>query len=334
MTFDVAEYVRQDFLERDEEGKARMFYFGPLPWHGLGEEALEPLTSTEACKKARLNDWGIHLECFTTESGAIGTDWMAIVRAMDNKVLGVAMPGWKAIQNERVFEFLDSLLQDGVMRYATAGSLMGGKKIWILCQLTEDMQVGGDVYKQYILAVVGHDRFTSIKFYYTNVRVICNNTLRVAQNSSEAMARVIHSGNINQQFNEAKRLINLTTGAQRRMTEWLEKQAAKKVSADQVTLVREEMFGSLDDATSEHKREAIANFMTIYEAEREREGRTGYALIQTVTGYADHMITLRHKDSNEEKMVSFLGGTGTQFKTKGLTAIAKTTRLAVPAGIE
>ena len=60
------------------------------------------------------------------------SNYKANVRSSDGKVLGVVSDRYKIVQNARL-EFTDSLI-GGEVRYETAGSLNGGKKIWLLAK--------------------------------------------------------------------------------------------------------------------------------------------------------------------------------------------------------
>ena len=60
--------------------------------------------------------------------------YRANVRSTDDAVLGVVSDRYRIVQNEEAFQFTDDLLGEGVT-YETAGSLQGGKKVWILCQI-------------------------------------------------------------------------------------------------------------------------------------------------------------------------------------------------------
>lgn len=332
-----------------------MFYAGEVPWHGLGVGVAEAQTSSEAMKLAGLGGWEIGLSRFASEQVIVqalkeaaagedsdevlrglnwSEDWRAITRTgLDNRILGVASPSYRAIQNERAFDFLDSLVADRVMRYETAGSLMNGRKVWILARLDSDVRVGDDEYIEYILLVMGHDNFTSLRIYTTKVRVVCNNTLLQATRRATAAVRITHAGNIENKFETARAVLNVTTDTQRRMTDWLERLSRKKMTENAVLEVRDQIFGSLDDETPKRRRTAIESWMQVYEAERAREGRTAYTVFQTITGYGDHLLNLRERDDGEERMRSALGGSGNLFKQKGTKILTSVVEVPTFAGL-
>jgi hypothetical protein len=131
----------------------------------------------------------------------------------------------------------------------------------------------------------------------------------------------------------ARTVLNVTTDTQRRLTEWMERLSRKRVTEDDALVVREALFGSLDEETPTRRRDAIERWTSIYNAEKEREGRTGYTLLQTVTGFADHIIVPRSRYSGEEKFHSALGGRILSFKRKGIASISAVSEIAAPPGL-
>lgn len=128
-----------------------MFYVRETPWHGLGTKVMEAPTSKDALSLAGL-DWKVLQEPIYTE-------------------------------NEEAFAFTDGLLGEGV-RYETAGSLQGGKKVWMLAHLPHEYIISGERISPYLLFSNTHDGSGAIKVALTPVRVVCNNTLNLALNTA------------------------------------------------------------------------------------------------------------------------------------------------------
>ena len=95
----------------------------------------------------------------------------ANVRDSDRKVLGVVTNRYKVIQNEEAFSFTDSLLGEGV-RYETAGSLQGGKKVWLLARMPQDYIITGERISPYLVFSNTHDGSGAIKVALTPIRVV------------------------------------------------------------------------------------------------------------------------------------------------------------------
>ena len=110
-----------------------MFYVRKAPWHGLGTRVNEAPASKEALRIAGL-DWRVLQEPIFTGTDERVEGYKANIRDSDRKVLGVVTDRYKVIQNEEAFAFTDELLGEGV-RYETAGSLQGGRKVWLLAHM-------------------------------------------------------------------------------------------------------------------------------------------------------------------------------------------------------
>lgn len=88
--------------------------------------------------------------------------YKANVRDSDRKVLGVVTDRYKIVQNEEAFSFTDALLGEGV-RYETAGSLQGGKSVWLLAHLPHEYIISGERISPYLLFSNTHDGSGAVK---------------------------------------------------------------------------------------------------------------------------------------------------------------------------
>ena len=179
-----------------------MFYTRKKPWHGLGECVAEALTSKEALKLAGL-DWNVIQKNVLTEDGIYVPGFKVNVRDSDEKVLGIVTNRYKVVQNRDAFSFTDALLGEGV-RYETAGSLLGGKKIWLLARLPREYIVTGERISPYLVFSNSHDGSGAVKVAVTPIRVVCNNTLNLALCTAQRSWSMIHTGNIKNKIQEAE----------------------------------------------------------------------------------------------------------------------------------
>ncbi|MGH2856159.1 MAG: DUF932 domain-containing protein [Solirubrobacteraceae bacterium] len=92
------------------------------------------------------------------------------------------------MQNVDAFRFVDQLLGSS-LHFETAGSLHGGRRVWVLATLPDHIRVGGDDVRPYLLLMNSHDGSTSILAATTPVRTVCQNTL----NPNVRIERVIRS---------------------------------------------------------------------------------------------------------------------------------------------
>jgi len=193
-------------------GKANMFSVKVQPWHKLGKILDNPPTSEEAIVEAGL-DWDVEKKQIyyksPTEEFLPFTNRCALVRNVDNKPLSIISNNYQPLQNKIAFEWFDPIVKEGNATYETAGSLQGGKKIWILAKLKRDMEVvKGDTIRNYLLLCNGHDGVTGIMIQPTNIRVVCQNTL--AQSLGSGLVSTIwHHGDISKKMEATKNLLGL-----------------------------------------------------------------------------------------------------------------------------
>ena len=119
-----------------------MFSVRETPWHGLGRIIMDAPASREALELAGL-DWQVESRNIYSGTGAMIPGYRANVRSTDEAVLGVVSDRYRIVQNEEAFQFTDDLLGEGVT-YETAGSLQGGKKVWMLARLPRKYLIAGD----------------------------------------------------------------------------------------------------------------------------------------------------------------------------------------------
>ena len=179
-----------------------MFYVREKPWHGLGTMVQEAPTSAEALKLAGL-DWTVEARDMWLNGGYEPIPgYKANVRSSDNKVLGVVSNKYRIVQNADAFAFTDALI-GGDVRYETAGSLLDGKKIWLLAKLP-DSEICGDKTEPYVCFSNTHDGSGAVRVCMTPVRVVCNNTLNLALDTAQRAWSVRHVGDINSKLVEAR----------------------------------------------------------------------------------------------------------------------------------
>ena len=160
-----------------------MFSVRETPWHGLGRIIMDAPASREALELAGL-DWQVESRNIYSGTGAMIPGHRANVRSTDDAVLGVVSDRYRIVQNEEAFQFTDDLLGEGVT-YETAGSLQGGKKVWMLARLPRKYLIAGDQVVPYLVIFNSHDGSSGVKVAMTPIRVVCQNTLNLALNTAK-----------------------------------------------------------------------------------------------------------------------------------------------------
>lgn len=176
-------------------GNASMVYAGEVPWHGLGKRILPDLTPEQTLKEANL-DWSVYkVPAYVNIAGKeVETGKSALVRDVDNSILDIVSDEWVPMQNSDAFDFFHDFVMAGEMEMHTAGSLKNGQLVWALAKTKEGFSVfGEDSVESYLLFTNPHVFGKSIDVRFTNVRVVCNNTLTMAiSEQSKKIVKVSH----------------------------------------------------------------------------------------------------------------------------------------------
>jgi phage/plasmid-like protein (TIGR03299 family) len=176
-----------------------------LPWHNLGNPIDQNSTPDEMLAAAEL-DWSVSkrpLYTSMTPSGEVGSDvrlqslrmadYFALVRDSDNKILGPCGKDYVPTQNKEVFAFFKTFCESGGMSMETAGSLQGGKQVWVLAKINIGFTLpGGDRVEGYLLISSPHIWGKSLVIKFVATRVVCANTLAIAMGEAGDRFRMPH----------------------------------------------------------------------------------------------------------------------------------------------
>lgn len=187
-----------------------MMYAGAVPWHGLGKKVAGLQTAEEAIVAAGL-DWDVELVPIYTRNGDFKKvpDKMAVRRAKDQRVLGLVTPKYTPIQNTQAFQFFDGVVGEKKAIYETAGSLLNGGRVWIMANLKGTVDVRGDEIKRYLILMNSHDGSLALQMFFSPVRVVCMNTLRMALANASDSFYSRHTLGIMQRVRTAQEILGL-----------------------------------------------------------------------------------------------------------------------------
>jgi len=294
-----------------------MFYVRETPWHGLGVRVEEALTSHDAITAAGL-DWNviqkpIYTSDFVCSIGNIQNsdnqlipNYKANVRDSDNQVLGVVSDRYKIVQNEEAFAFTDALIGEGV-RYETAGSLQGGKKVWLLAKLPETYIMGGERIEPFLVFSNSHDGSGAIKVCMTPIRVVCQNTLNLALDTAKRSWSSKHTVNIKNRLDGVRDTLQLAHGYMAQLGLEFDTLGRIKLTDKKVMEFINELIPLADDATAIQRKnvEQLRDDVKIryFEApDLKILDKNGYRFINAISDHATHVKPLRETSSYKENL--------------------------------
>lgn len=284
-------------------------------------------TSEAMAEAARLN-WSVRQRPLRTVDGVDVPDHFANVRSDTGAVLGVVGKSYNVIQNGEAFDFLDSLLQDGLMRYESAGSLRGGRIVWALARMPGfDSIAENDGSLRYVLFSTSHDGSASVYAMPTSVRVVCANTLAIATGRAVGIR---HTGNTRAKLETARRLIS-----QYDEQFTLFRDSARKLASVPMKRADAEAYLSTlfpePAATEPRKRARWAKELRAVFANLQNDRQTipsirgsWWAMVNAVTETVDHLAAESSSaKARELRFWSRMNGTAAEFKAKAFSEALK-----------
>ena len=168
----------------------------------------------------------------------------ALSAAADNRI----------VQNEEAFQFVDQLLGSS-LHFETAGSLHGGRRVWVLASLPEHIEVGGDPVRPYVLLMNSHDGSTAVIAATTPVRVVRMNTLNWALDRARQKFSIRHTEQISRRVHEARRVLELSIHYYEQFNHTGNQLASQCCTERQLQRVLDELYPSgTDDCITDRTR--------------------------------------------------------------------------------
>jgi len=312
-----------------------MFYVGEVPWHGFGHYVGDSNVDSDTAIRCAGLDWEVEKRPLTTPTAdgsliEIPTH-RAVVRATDDKVLGVVGKNYGVFQNREAFKFLDGLVDDGSLRYHTAGSLRDGKNIWILAQFDRLEIVKNDFVDMFLLLYNSHDGSKKIRALETQVRVVCANTAQMALTEGKGKGISIrHTTHAIDRLEDAKDVLIASTERAKTFNRFAKRLVALPINTASWTEYSEVLFPQVDDDATKLGRTLRDNqrdkLTELFEAGRGQEIKgvagTGWAAYNATVEYANYFRGSAKADgAQERRFESALFGSGSEFIDKGVTKL-------------
>lgn len=282
------------------------FFVREPAWHGLGTVVDTAPTSADALRLAGL-DWKVEQMPVFVCNSEVPT-YKANVRSTDHATLGIVREKYQIIQNTDAFEFTDKLLGAGV-QYETAGSLRGGKTIWLLAKM-ETAKILGDEIAPYMCFTNTHDGSSPVRVCMTDVRVVCNNTLSLALSKAPRIWSARHLGDIRGKALSASETLKLANQYNNALNDFAEDMAKEKLSDTQKTQIIDNLFPISDTMTQRQQnsmKDTKDEFMVCMLApDLANFINTRWQIVQAATDFVSHRTPKRKTASYQENVWSSL----------------------------
>lgn len=325
------------------DGSRAMFTSGRKPsFTTLGTETKTARTAEEALQEAQL-DWQV----FKSEN-PVGTIVPSAYMSGDKEqtitypdkfmtyrfnpitskpeALGVVGSRYTPVQNLEAFSLLNNIADDSGAVFDSAGSLDGGKKVFMTMKLPEGIQVGGvDKVDMYLLAWNAHDGSSSFSIHVTPIRLWCQNQIRMIMRTAESSYTLRHTPRVNGKVIAAREALGLTF----KYVEEFERQAelllGQKYSDKEFYRLVETLI-PIDEENERARNvaeEARQNLVGLWKAPtQENILNTKWAAYNAVAEYADWTKPVRGNNVDSARAVKTITGLADRFKNKALVLLS------------
>lgn len=298
-------------------------------WHGLGE--LMPAgQDVDAWAKAAGMEYKVQRGVIRyaterlTPDAAIHNlktieEKLVLFRSDTGAPLGVVSDSYKVVQPREVLDFFREWAEANSVTIESAGVLFGGKRYFATAKMSEGIYVGeGDKVVPYVLLSTSADGSLATEGRITTVRVVCNNTLRLASKGASSF-KVSHRTAF-----KAEECRGIIESAHEEFGAFMS--TARKLASIKVeSRLAEDMTALLltsptRDRDAARESTGFERIMGLFNgggkgSTLETARETAFGWLNAVTEYTDHHIRAR---SEENRIASALWGQGDDLKQRAV----------------
>ena len=266
-------------------------------------------------------NWEVRKEKIYTGDMKEIPDNFVMVRGDTNESLGIVGNRYTPIQNVDGLDILDPVIGNDAV-YETAGSLRGGKIVWFLAKLNKEYFLRGndDRMNQYCLVFLSHDGSKPVSVRFTNVRVVCNNTLSAAIHGAKAEVTIRHTRNYKDKVAQAHEILKLADKHAQEFSNIMQSLESQPIGMKDALRKLEFIFPG-EGTRVENTRAEVFN---LFIGGKGNEGKTRADLLNGVTEYTTHHRSTRVHEGADEKEMRFesvMLGSGLKLQERALEVI-------------
>ena len=311
-------------------------------WHGLGIVVEERMTIADALQYGGL-DFEVlkspNIHRFPDGLERVSKESFFTYRTDTNFVLGDKLgKGYTVIQNKIALELVDELVSEQTMTIETVGSLCNGAKVFITLKSDMPIDLGkNDLTEQYLVLLNGHDGNTAISAYFTNVRVVCQNTLNASLGSCVQKHTVRHTATAKDNLTEALKIMGVIEQNAEEDKQAYQRMKAKQFTDKMFSHYLGNVFFTPEEMTnykngdgsviSTRKKNVIAEVINFAHTgigqDLAGEG-TAFWAYNAITGYFSHQKVYKN---TEVRMDNLLWGTDAQVMNRAAELALKPERI-------
>jgi len=202
------------------------------PFRYKGVQNVEDCTtSEEVMRKAGLNFKIAKCEVYAKMPGAVDfdnninneeqffhgsnsfkplTNQFATYRTDINIPLGLVKQQYTPVQNTEAFKFFDDAIGKNQAIWQTAGAFGNGERIFVSAKLPDTILVNDkDPINNYLVFTTSHDGSSGVKILFTPIRVVCQNTLNAAIETTNNFISIRHTQSAGKRLSVAHEILGI-----------------------------------------------------------------------------------------------------------------------------
>jgi phage/plasmid-like protein (TIGR03299 family) len=313
-------------LEQFDDGTTAFFSARQDAWHRLGTLTTGCLTAAEVMDVAYLGGWDVRKERLTTlESGAPVPNRYATTRIHPKtgrrEVLATVGTVYQVVQNEQACDLLNMITDETGAHFETAGSLRGGREVFVTMKLPDTLRIAGrDDLDLYLVMCTTHDASRLGRVLVTPIRVVCANTQRAAFANNTGEYTFRHSGDILGKLTDVRDALGLVPVYLDQFQAAAEKMIEEQLEWDQLRQIAEQVWPLTheDGETAFLKQMARErDLKNLFEQSPTQEAirGTAWAGYQAVTEWLDHHQPAKSDHHRANKILTDTAVTHAKEKT-------------------
>ena len=290
-------------------------------WHQLGTITETCMTADEIMTKAFLGGWKVRkIALQGVETNADGVSliecpdkWMTVrtnIVTSETEYLGVVGEDYTTVQNEQVAEVLDKLVDASGAHFETAGSMRGGRSVFVTMKLPDTMKIAGvDDLDLYLAATTSHDGTQALRVDATPVRIVCANTQRAAFAQTRGHYVFRHTTGVHSQIAQAREAVGLMWRYLEAFQAEAERMINETLTMGEFDKVVAQLWPLADDASPQTQKNHRQRSATLRYLARDADTQaaikgTRWAGYQAITEYVDHYVPAKDEVTRAGRAVA------------------------------
>jgi phage/plasmid-like protein (TIGR03299 family) len=273
------------------------------------------LTAAEVMTVAYLGGWDVRKEGLRTiESGAVVPNRYATTRVHpktgQREALGTVGATYQVVQNEQACDLLNLITDETGARFETAGSLRGGREVFVTMKLPDTMRVAGvDDLDLYLAMCTSHDASRLGRVLVSPTRIVCRNTLRAAFANNVGEYTFRHSGDVLGKLTDVREALHLIPVYLDQFQAAVEKMIDQQLEWEQLQAISEQLWplGEEDNEAAYLKRMARdRDLKHLFEQAPTQEAirGTAYAGYNALVEWLDHYQPAKSEHHRAHKVLT------------------------------